>query len=57
MEPAAARRPARIVFGVPGVLFAPAARSFGRRHLVRPGWIAFGLLAGAALFGRGSTIG
>ena len=47
-----------LVFGVPGVLFALAARSFGRRHPVHPGWIAFGLLAGAALlFGLGAAIG
>ncbi|MEV4133495.1 hypothetical protein AB0J72_15155 [Dactylosporangium sp. NPDC049742] len=47
-----------LVFGVPGVLFVMAARSFGRRHPVRLGWIAFGLLAGAGLlFGLGLAIG
>ncbi|MDG6104289.1 hypothetical protein Daura_11385 [Dactylosporangium aurantiacum] len=47
-----------LVWGVPGVLFALAARDFGRRRPVRAGWVAFGLVAGAALLaGLGAAIG
>lgn len=47
-----------LVFGVPGVLFAIAARVYRRRTGVRGWWGVAGVVAGAAfLFGLGAIIG
>ena len=47
-----------LIWAVPGVLFALAARSFGRRVAARGRWVALGVVGGVVLLGSlGMLIG